>query len=133
MAIGSFLESYDLSGKTIVPFCTSQDNDISVSMDYIKEVASGANVLDGYRIHGADVDDVKEWLQRIGVLNDNNTENQNAEGSLEMKTKKSDKNYESATIPDELEYIPDGYEAPADQQGSLQKITYDTWESFTYD
>ena len=106
MAIGSFLESYDLSGKTIVPFCTSQDNDISVSMDYIKEVASGANVLDGYRIHGADVDDVKEWLQRIGVLNDNNTENQNAEGSLEMKTKKSDKNYESVTIPDELEYIP---------------------------
>ena len=76
---------------------------------------------------------MKEWLQRIGVLNDNNTENQNAEGSLEMKTKKSDKNYESATIPDELEYIPDGYEAPADQQGSLQKITYDTWESFTYD
>ena len=71
MAIGSFLESYDLSGKTIVPFCTSQDNDISVSMDYIKEVASGANVLDGYRIHGADVDDVKEWLQRIGVLNEN--------------------------------------------------------------
>ena len=40
MAIGSFLESYDLSGKTIIPFCTSQDNDISVSMDYIKAVAS---------------------------------------------------------------------------------------------
>lgn len=73
MAIGSFLESYDLSGKTIIPFCTSQDNDISVSMDYIKAVASGANVLDGYRIHAADVDDVKEWLQRIGVLNENNT------------------------------------------------------------
>ena len=33
MAIGSFLESYDLSGKTIVPFCTSQDNGIDVSMD----------------------------------------------------------------------------------------------------
>ncbi len=31
--------------KTIVPFCTSQDNDISVSMDYIKEVASGAKCL----------------------------------------------------------------------------------------
>lgn len=46
MAIGSFLESYDLSGKTIFSFCTSQDNDISVSMDYIKAVASRANVLD---------------------------------------------------------------------------------------
>lgn len=68
MAIGSFLESYDLSGKTIIPFCTSQDNDISVSMDYIRNAAKGANVLEGYRIHGADVDNVKEWLQRVGVL-----------------------------------------------------------------
>jgi len=39
MAIGSFLESYDLSGKTIVPFCTSQDNGIDVSMDYIRKNA----------------------------------------------------------------------------------------------
>lgn len=133
MAIGSFLESYDLSGKTIIPFCTSQDNDISVSMDYIKAVASGANVLDGYRIHAADVDDVKEWLQRIGVLNENNTKDLNAEGNSKMETENSDKRYGSGIVPDELEYIPDGYEAPADQQGNLQKITYNTWESFTYD
>ena len=117
MAIGSFLESYDLSGKTIIPFCTSQDNDISVSMDYIKAVASGANVLDGYRIHAADVDDVKEWLQRIGVLNENNTKDLNAEGNSKMETENSDKRYGSGIVPDELEYIPDGYEAPADQQG----------------
>lgn len=133
MAIGSFLESYDLSGKTIIPFCTSQYNDISVSMDYIKAVASGANVLDGYRIHAADVDDVKEWLQRIGVLNENNTKDLNAEGNSKMETENSDKRYGSGIVPDELEYIPDGYEAPADQQGNLQKITYNTWESFTYD
>lgn len=117
MAIGSFLESYDLSGKTIIPFCTSPDNDISVSMDYIKAVASGANVLDGYRIHAADVDDVKEWLQRIGVLNENNTKDLNAEGNSKMETENSDKRYGSGIVPDELEYIPDGYEAPADQQG----------------
>ena len=117
MAIGSFLESYDLLGKTIIPFCTSQDNDISVSMDYIKAVASGANVLDGYRIHAADVDDVKEWLQRIGVLNENNTKDLNAEGNSKMETENSDKRYGSGIVPDELEYIPDGYEAPADQQG----------------
>lgn len=65
MAVGSFLESYDLSGKTVVPFCTSQDNDISVSMDYIQKAAKGATVLDGYRIHGADLDDVGEWLKGI--------------------------------------------------------------------
>ena len=33
----------------------------------------------------------------------------------------------------ELEYIPDGYENPATQQGTLNKLTYDTWESFSYE
>ena len=37
----------------------------------------------------------------------------------------------SGTVPDELEYIPDGYENPATQQGTLNKLTYDTWESFS--
>lgn len=37
------------------------------------------------------------------------------------------------TVPDELEYIPDGYENLATQQGTLNKLTYDTWESFSYE
>lgn len=68
MAIGSFLESYDLTGKTIVPFCTSADNGIDVSMDYIRKVARNANVLDGYRVHNADRKELSDWLSRIGVL-----------------------------------------------------------------
>ena len=67
MAIGSFLEEYDLSGKIIIPFCTSQDNGIDVSMDYIRKAAKGATVLDGYRVHGADVNEVSAWLKRIGI------------------------------------------------------------------
>lgn len=39
----------------------------------------------------------------------------------------------SGTVPDELEYIPDEYENPATQQGTLNKLTYDTWESFSYE
>lgn len=39
----------------------------------------------------------------------------------------------SGTVPDEFEYIPDGYENPATQQGTLNKLTYDTWESFSYE
>lgn len=39
----------------------------------------------------------------------------------------------SGTVPDELEYISDGYENPATQQGTLNKLTYDTWESFSYE
>lgn len=65
MAVGSFLESYDLSGKTVIPFCTSQDNDIDVSMDYIKKVSKGANLLEGKRIHEASQEEVTQWVNEI--------------------------------------------------------------------
>lgn len=68
MAIGSFLESYDLSGKTIVPFCTSQDNGIDVSMDYIRKNAKNVEVLDGHRIHNSDSAEIKTWLKEIGTI-----------------------------------------------------------------
>lgn len=68
MAIGSFLESYDLSGKTIVPFCTSQDNGIDVSMDYIRKNAKNAEVLEGHRIHNPDSAEIKTWLKEIGTI-----------------------------------------------------------------
>ena len=68
MAIGSFLESYDLSGKTIVPFCTSQDNGIDVSMDYIRKNAKNAEVLEGHRIHNSDSEEIKTWLKEIGTI-----------------------------------------------------------------
>lgn len=68
MAIGTFLESYDLSGKTIVPFCTSQDNDIDITMDYIRKTAGGATVLDGLRIHGMGPEEVEAWLKESKVI-----------------------------------------------------------------
>lgn len=67
MEIGSFLESYDLSGKTVVPFCTSQDNGIDVSMDYIRKVAGNATVLDGYRVNHSTDGSIKAWLTSIGL------------------------------------------------------------------
>lgn len=39
----------------------------------------------------------------------------------------------SGTIPDELEYIPDGYRSPSEHPGTLEKLTYQTWESFSYE
>ena len=72
MAIGSFLESYDLSGKTVVPFCTAQDNGIDVSMDYIRKVSGIATVLEGYRFNHSSDDDVRAWLTRIGIEKEGN-------------------------------------------------------------
>ena len=39
----------------------------------------------------------------------------------------------SGTVPDELEYIPAEYKHPAEQAGTLEKLTYQTWESFSYE
>lgn len=37
------------------------------------------------------------------------------------------------TIPEELEYVPEGYTNPAQHQGTLEKLEYQTWESFSYE
>lgn len=36
-------------------------------------------------------------------------------------------------VPAELEHVPDGYENPSDQPGTLEKLTYSTYESFSYE
>ena len=64
MAVGTFLESYDLSGKTVIPFCTSEDNGIDVSTDYIHKVSGNAKVIDGIRFKSnmADEKTISEWI-----------------------------------------------------------------------
>lgn len=39
----------------------------------------------------------------------------------------------SGAIPAELEYVPDGYTQPAGHPGTLEKLEYQTWESFSYE
>ncbi|EHI97604.1 hypothetical protein CDLVIII_0883 [Clostridium sp. DL-VIII] len=68
MAIGTFLESYDLRGKTIVPFCTSQDNNIDISMEYINNICKDATVLKGLTVNQVKEEKIKQWLNEIGLL-----------------------------------------------------------------
>ena len=55
------------------------------------------------------------------------------QSDTENTMKSSENNSLSGTIPAEFEYIPDGYIRPAEHAGTLTKLTYDTWESFTYE
>lgn len=41
-------------------------------------------------------------------------------------------NHIPGVIPEELESIPDGYEKPCEHPGTLNRLRYETWESFTY-
>ena len=66
--IGTFLESYDFSGKTIVPFCTSGSSDIGSSATNLHNLTSGANWLDGRRFGGGTSrGTIIEWVNSLGL------------------------------------------------------------------
>lgn len=52
MIIRTFLKSYNLKGKTVVPFCTSVGSGISGSMNGVKVAAEGAKVVKGKDLTG---------------------------------------------------------------------------------
>ncbi|MBT9779655.1 flavodoxin [Clostridium sp. MCC353] len=64
MLIDTFLESYDFTGKTIVPFCTSGSSGISTSIRTIRGLCPNSTVLDGIRV--GSISDIEPWLGRIG-------------------------------------------------------------------
>ena len=66
--ISTFLESYDLSRKTIVPFCTSGSSRIGSSAANLHSLASGAVWLDGQRFSGsASRSTVEAWVNGLGL------------------------------------------------------------------
>lgn len=68
----TFFDTYDLTGKTIVPFCTSGGSGLSETPGTIGGLEEGAEVLEGLHISDSSVDSaedtVSEWLNRIGQV-----------------------------------------------------------------
>lgn len=54
MAVFTFLESYDFSGKKIVPFCSHEGSGLGGSIRQIAQTVPGANLTAGVAIHGAE-------------------------------------------------------------------------------
>ena len=69
MAVYTFLEHYDLAGKTIHPFCTHEGSGLSHTVQDIQKAAPGATVTKGLAIHGSSVDGAKDaltkWVQEV--------------------------------------------------------------------
>lgn len=63
MAVYTFLETYDFSGKTIHPFCTHEGSGLSHTEDDIRKTAKGAIVEEGLAIHGSTVDNSKSLIE----------------------------------------------------------------------
>ncbi len=64
MVISTFLESYDFSGKTIVPFCTSASDSIDNSLHIFDELAPDAEIEEGLTANNEE--EIKPWLAGLG-------------------------------------------------------------------
>ena len=71
MAMFTFLESHDFSGKKLCPLITHGGSGFSNSLKDIKRLCPGANITEGLAINGdnaATCDrDVEKWLEKIGL------------------------------------------------------------------
>lgn len=65
--IDTFVESYDLKGKTIVPVCTSGGSDIKASVTNLRGLCKGANVIDGKQLGITSKEEVKAWLDSLNL------------------------------------------------------------------
>lgn len=68
MAVCTFLESYDFSGKTIIPYCTHEGSGLGSSERDIKKLCPTAKLLPGLAIRGRSVKNaegmLKSWLSQ---------------------------------------------------------------------
>ena len=71
MIMYTFLDEYDLSGKTIVPFNTSGGSGFSGSLDTIAEMEPDAEITEGLSLGSSEAEDcadmVSGWLNSIGL------------------------------------------------------------------
>ena len=69
MVLYTFLDTYDLSGKTIAPFVTSGGSGFSNTISTIKSMEPDADIEDGLAIRDSASDDsedaVADWLEKL--------------------------------------------------------------------
>ena len=72
MAVATFLETFDFTGKTILPLCTNEGSGMGSSERAIKQCAPGADVKKGLPITGSNAanagESVRSWLSANGLL-----------------------------------------------------------------
>ena len=74
MPVYTFMESYDWSGKTVIPFCTSAGDVLTGKESNIPRYAKGATLREGLGLEGKRVQEspdsakpeVMAWLKKLG-------------------------------------------------------------------
>ncbi len=66
--INTFLESYDLTGKTLVPFATSGSSEMGNTNAELAPSCQGASLKEGKRFPAnATADELKKWVDELGL------------------------------------------------------------------
>ncbi len=72
MAVATMLETYDFSGKTIIPFCTHEGSALGASTRDIAKWSPKSKLETGLAIRGRSVNsaksDVEKWLRQLGKV-----------------------------------------------------------------
>ena len=72
MAVATFLEAYDFTGKTILPLCTNEGSGMGSSESDIRKYAKGASLKKGLSITGSQAANskvaVEKWLKDSEIL-----------------------------------------------------------------
>lgn len=87
-AVISFLNQYDFSDKTVIPFCTHDGYGAGSSYQTIAEASKALNTADGIAIEAKDVpksqDTVTAWLDSIGVLKSHEDNSESSETAIKI-------------------------------------------------
>jgi len=76
MPVATFLESYDFSGKTILPFASHEGSGLGSGPSDVKKLCPDAEVMDGFAIRGGDVTSeeakeiVADFIEETGIYAD---------------------------------------------------------------
>lgn len=66
--VSTFMESYDFSGKTIVPFCTSGGSGVGSSATNLEALTKDATWIPGTRLSGGSShEEIEEWINGLGL------------------------------------------------------------------
>ena len=72
MAVYTFLDAFDFTGKTILPLCTNEGSGMGGSERELKKTCPGANVKSGLPITGSSAESskpqVEKWLRANGLI-----------------------------------------------------------------
>ncbi len=118
--VNSFLEQYDLSGKTIIPFCTSGGSDIEGSIPDLMQSSEGADFKEGYTAAAGDEEEVKEWLIQIGELE---TGEDSADGADASEDSTKNPSGETSQVPGDGDAV---LPQPPQETGKLL-VAYFSW------